>query len=385
MFEDAVCTFLKARDWMHVAALVHLLDMIYQKGLPPPQGVHDALLQRIRLHQSPAEAETNVFHLLRRWAPAILVDQPWERYWNDWLPDARVSVADAIGECSFAKRENQERAIALLLLLARDGRYAVRRSAYRALSRQSDESLYRFCVTAVHSIGQEGSLPTLELRKRGAEACAWIRSDQIFDEIYEQYATDPERSVLETVERMFAERRMRMEAALYLKAILGVSKGETHEILSAWRFGHALMRIGDDTCIRAIRAHMGSSPPPPNVRYCLAQIVEGMEESWRKTTQKWPEPWNFWEGAIQEGQGIISLGPGEDHRVRYTLWLQPAVNTTTSGAWGGIASLKDELDMFELSIEGAMLILPDGSRGAVQIRNNSLTDLTFSGIGPYPR
>jgi hypothetical protein len=57
------------------AALVNLLDMIYQEGIQPSQAVLDAFLERIRLHQSPAEAETNEFHLLRRWAPARLVDR----------------------------------------------------------------------------------------------------------------------------------------------------------------------------------------------------------------------------------------------------------------------------------------------------------------------
>jgi hypothetical protein len=176
-----------------------------------------------------------------------------------------------------------------------------------------------------------------------------------------------------------------MVAELYLKAILGVAAGDTHEILSVWSFGHALTRIGDDTCIRAVRTHMGSSALPPNVRYWLAQIVEGIEETWRTTTQKWPDPWSCGEGAIQPGQGTISIGPGAAHLVRYTLWLQPAVNTTTQGAWGGIASLKDESDVFEFSIDTATLILPDGRRGEVQIRNNSMSELTFSGKGPYPR
>ena len=53
---------------------------------------------------------------------------------------------------------------------------------------------------------------------------------------------------------MAAERRNRAGAKKCLSEVLRVSDGKTKEILSAWKFGQALGIVGDDSCIRAIRA-----------------------------------------------------------------------------------------------------------------------------------
>jgi hypothetical protein len=136
-----------------------------------------------------------------------------------------------------------------------------------------------------------------------AEACGWLEGvktedgSDAFEKLYQDLVTDWEKSVREAAERTWKERRKRLWAEQCLSIVMNVKCQTNEEILAAWRYGEALVRIGDDSCIRALREHLSEESLPPNARYWIQQIIEKMQENWRKTTREWPEPWFAWEGA----------------------------------------------------------------------------------------
>jgi hypothetical protein len=378
-FVEAVCLCVRDFDWIDAAGLLHFFGGLGGSQRQVPNEVKDALIDRIRSRQSRTSAETELFEILGQWDGEALVSQPWGLYWDDWLPDARAAFADAMGDLG---PEVRDRAVAHLLALTRDGMYAVRRSAYRSLGCISGESLVALCRACAFVEVPSGEVPApVELRRRGAEACSWLSDDQ-FTSIFEQFSYDPDRTVRETAFRMRSERQIRINSHACLSAVLSVNSGDTDEMLSSWRFGRALSLRGDDFCIRAIRKHLHARRLPPNVRHWLGQIMERIESNWTKVTQKWPEPWLAWEGAIEENRGKVIL-PGNDQvSVKYTLWLQPRLTSSRVGNWRGAAWSPDGSVIFDFGLFNAILVLADGRRGNIAVTVNSINQIQFVGNGP---
>ena len=382
LFIDAFCSFLRERDWMYVADLFNWIDRLWRTERSVPTKIRNALMDRIRSRQTPSTADPELFEFLERWDPESLASYTWSRHWDAWLPDARVALADVLGEIDSPGQETRDQAVEQLLALTKDGRYAVRRSAFRSLSRISPESLQALCELSQYSDQQSNTeQPPTDLRRRGAEACAWL-TDSEFRRSFDCFTTDPERSVRETANRMSAERRKRDAAKECLSAVLGVIDGKTEEVLSAWKFGQALGHIGDDACIRAIREHVGSRHLPRNVRHWLERIEERIEEGWRKATQKWPEPWLSWAGSIEEGEGQLIVPGDEPIAVHYTLFIQPAISPSVVGSWRGVAWSPDRSAAFAWMHDEAMIVFNDRRRGNIVIANNSFKQILFQGNGP---
>jgi hypothetical protein len=376
-FLPAVCTFAMTKDWIECAALVHALDYFY-KG-PHPRPVHrevlSALVARIRLRQSRSEADLELFDFLGRWDRDTLVREPWARDWDDWMADARVALADSLGSHGPYDGDAHDLAIGLLLSLTGDGAYAVRRSAYRSLSRLSADSLRAFCVASSDS-------PSWDQRRRGAEACGWLAAEA-YAVAYERFATDAEGPVRSEARRARKERRDRLDGERFLEVVLGCGGAGNAEVLRAWRYGHALQRVGDDSCLERLRAHVREQRLPGYVRHWLGLIEEGLEKRWREVTQKWPEPWLSLRGTIQEGRGTIRTGEAE-FGVRYTVWKQPALTPSEYHRWGGTAWSSVDSPIATLSFDEADLELSSGERGRILLTSLTWGQITFSGQGPYP-
>ena len=170
-FIEAVCSFLRDRDWMYAAELFHSLELLRKAELSVPTKVRDALMDRIRSRQTSSTVDLELFEFLGRWDPEMLARYAWNRHWGEWLPDARVALADALGEIDILGQEMRDQAVEQLLALTKDGRYAVRRSAFRSLSRISPDCLGGLCELSQYSDQEPNSeQPPKELRRRGAEA-----------------------------------------------------------------------------------------------------------------------------------------------------------------------------------------------------------------------
>ena len=107
-----------------------------------------------------------------------------------------------------------------------------------------------------------------------------------------------------------------------------------------------------------------------------------VEEGWQKATQKWPEPWLSWEGAIEEGKGQLILEEDEPITIRYTLSILPAISASGLRSWRGAAWPVDRSPNFCWMESEARIVLNDGRHGSVVITNNSIQRILFVGTGP---
>jgi hypothetical protein len=383
-FTPAIASLVRTLDWLSIPQVFETLR--YSHGEPNqsalPRAIKDALVERIREKQSRTFGETEIFRLLAELTPKELTQEQWRGFWDNWLPDSRAALADALGEANL-ESATRGGAISHLQSLTGDGQYAVRRAAYRGLARQSMDALYRLCLS--WSVASN-----VEVRQRVAEACGWLEGvntedgSDAFEKLYQDLVTDREKSVREAAERTWKERRKRLWAEQYLSIIMNV-KGQTNEeILAAWRYGEALVHIGDDSCIRALREHLSKESLPPNTRYWIQQIIEKMQENWRKTTREWPEPWFAWEGAVKKGRGKVQIPEEEMYEIEYSIWSQPASALSEKhrlDRWGGaIWPIPPTL----LRPGDGMVELEDGRQGRIIIKRIHGDTAIFVGTGPYP-
>jgi len=379
-FTSAVATLIETQSWHSAVQIIQQLKQIHGKSdhLPLPAEIKHALIERTKRHQKLTSAEIGIFSTLAELAPDAIAMESWENTWEDWLPDAKVALADALGEAVFANPISQEKAISLLLILMKSSIYAVRRSAYRSVAKISPITLQTICM----AWAQESPL---DLRQRAAEAISWIpvegSGQDAFKDLYYQLKTDQEKIIRQTSYRAWNERRERIWAQDYLSRVLAVQSDANQEVLSNWRYGKALSQLGDDECIKRLRSNLNTQIHPPHIKHWYRLLIEDLDKRWRKVTQKWPDPWTSWKGAIEEGIGIVITQNGERITVHYSIWQQPASTPLKKHLWGGAVWSEDCLlsadDKFTLKLE-------DGRRGKAVSTSIAFRSVHFEGVGHYP-
>ncbi len=378
---EAAAGLLRSGSWDHLFQAVAFLEKTHAgpRAARVPSQVIEALLLRIRQGQTSSSAELHLFSVAARLAPGALLREDWSRIWGDWMPDARSALADAIEEVESLSNVENERAVGLLLSLLRDGQYAVRRAAYRALARRNAPSLYGFCMAAATS-------SDVELRQRGAEASAFLRDTAEFEDVQARLQIDVERTVREAAHRAGGERQRSLWANEYLRRVQDVKTSDNAELLAAWPYGQALPRVGDDGVIRALQRSLAEPNRPPNVRYWVRSLVKEIEQGWRKVTENWPDPWLTWEGVVDEGRGTLVLPSEKDVEVQYSLWKRGPATPSDVGSWGGAAWSVDLTAFGELmgSSSELELRLGKGQVGTVLMTHYRSGILTFLGQGEFP-
>jgi len=382
LFDGAVAGFLLEKDW---AQATQLLDHVQRAqttahDLILTPHVADALIVRLYRQQNAFSGETDLISVALRLLPDRLVTEMTDRAWANWRPEARVALADALGEAAYSQPEATDRAVRTLQSLARDAHYAVRRAAYRGMACLSPQTLQALC--------EPGSkAPHRDVRQRAAEACVWLSdaSEQhdLFLRVFRALKADTEPSVREVATRAREERRERLWARAYVDCVRAVAGARTDnaDVLQAWAYGEALTRVGDDTTIRELRRHSADSHLPPHVRHWLRYIAKNVRKRWDDVTKKWPDPWTMIEGRLDAGQGEIELPDGGRQPIPYVLWSQPAQNLDAeSGAWGGIA------EYVPMGLPDVVtLYLHNGEQRPIIINTvNSSGSAEFTGNGPYP-
>jgi len=382
LFDGAVAGFLLEKDW---AQATQLLDHVQRAqttahDLILTPHVADALIVRLYRQQNAFSGETDLIAVALRLLPDRLVTEMTDRAWANWRPEARVALADALGEAAYSQPEATDRAVRTLQSLARDAHYAVRRAAYRGMACLSPQTLQALC--------EPGSkAPHRDVRQRAAEACVWLSdaSEQhdLFLRVFRALKADTEPSVREVATRAREERRERLWARAYVDCVRAVAGARTDnaDVLQAWAYGEALTRVGDDTTIRELRRHSADSHLPPHVRHWLRYIAKNVRKRWDDVTKKWPDPWTMIEGRLDAGQGEIELPDGGRQPIPYVLWSQPAQNLDAeSGAWGGIA------EYVPMGLPDVVtLYLHNGEQRPIIINTvNSSGSAEFTGNGPYP-
>lgn len=392
VFLEAVCDLLRKSDWIFAVQLLDELEAFGPSSpehLNPPDGfpeILSALIDRIRYKHTRTTAEVELFGVLARWSPGTFAAQKWRESSSDWLPDARVALANALGMLPPTPREERSRVIDNLFSLISDGQFAVRRAAYRGLAHHDGYLLRDFCDRGV-MIDRDvvlAQFPDLGNRRRAAEACAWLVEDDDFERIFARYAADPERSIREIASRSRRERWKRLNSMIYLNRLLEIRDGGKDEILDSWRFGRALIQIGDDATALALRRHLAAVKLPSNVVNFIRWVIEGVEAQWKKTAEKWPEPWLPTQGSVEHDDGKI-LADGREQPVLYTLWKQMSRAITPTFSWGGSVEIVGDFVVGLDTQKECDLVLKNGSRGKISITwFNSKGLYIFTGIGQDP-
>ncbi len=379
----AVTSLVEVESWESTIPIVWKLYEIHRgkKQLPFPSEIAEAFVRRIRQRQTQISAELGIFQIVAELVPERLAEEAWDNIWEDWLPDARAALADALGEATYVSIHAKTKAIALLRSLTGDGQYAIRRAAYRGLARQSTQSLRILCM-------MWSQASTLELRQRAAEAWAWLSDDNedshLETNVYQIVATDMEKAVRETVNRTRKERRKREWAKEYLARIRQIIGMTDAEVLAVWCYAQALMDVGDDTSIRILRTDLRTQSLPPHLRHWFQRIIKETNEHWEKAISKWPQPWRAWQGILEEGQGWLLLPNQQKIPMHYSLWQERATALSESSSWGGTLQINDGMLAFS-SAEEITFQLSDERQGKALIQTSiSKGSITIVGNGPFP-
>ena len=293
--------------------------------------IADALVDRIKSRMTKGMAEMALFEALRCLDPNRLVGESWDRYWGNWLPEAKVAFANEVAQSNLEEPGSIDRAIALLTALIGEGSYAVRRAAYRAMAKISPEALDHYC--------REWMAGSADGRRRAAEGAGWSETEgnyRLKTSGLARLLVDPERSVREAANRAVCERRNRSWADGYLEHVLAVRNCGNDEVLKAYRYGQALARVGDDNHKRRLEVHLATTDLPLHVRHWLRRLIKGIEKHWRDVTAKWPEPWFSWGGTVEELEGCLVFDNSPPINAHFSLWRKGQSSPSDRYSWGGV-------------------------------------------------
>jgi hypothetical protein len=368
-------------------AAFRVYGAVTQIGLDTPVVVIDAVVGRIRQRFRLNSVETSLFDVLASIAPDRLISENWAADWNSWLPQGRSVLCDAIGTIAREPAEMRGGAIVTLSALALDSTFPVRRAAFRAFSRIDPDALASTCRRWSRS-------DNVELRKRAAEATAWLPRQLVDDNTIEKIglAEDQERAVRKIAKDALRSRLQREWAELYLDRVLSVASGSNQALLSAYRFGRALTKLGDDDSRRRLAFHIASNKLSSNVVHWLNGLIKAIDNRWKQETRKWPEPWFASEGAVEELDGQVILQDGESYEAHFSLWCSWSTGPSETTEWGGVAYPANGLRWTNLSHEGYLkVVIPGRASAQAVVSYQSVLSpptrhiLVIHGSGVYPR
>ena len=343
--------------------------------------INKALVRRVLLNETEQRANPTFFADLALIAPQDFVDQRWEDVWYNWMPDSRVSIADAIP--LVARNPGLgSRAEDLLKLLILDDVFAVRRSAARAMAGLNAVGLSDWCDQALTS-------QSISRRRIAAETAGWlpIDSDETLDnEQLRSAARDPERTVRSASAKAREALRLRHWSNELRRRISVPSPDPNKWVREGYAASRALSHIGDDADIDELRALARDSGTPPNVAYWLSRTADAIQKAWNDRTSKWPGAWLPWQGALEQVDATLGL-LDQTLSVRTTLWLRRGEPGREPNAWGGVAwvSAGQGYSLWVGDGSGAAtLTIPGRTAVRVLLVATDGTKMVFTGNDHYP-
>jgi len=381
-YASAVCQIVRDAP---VDVVHHILGSLRFLGRKCPESIAFALADRCTAINSGAYTDTEFFEVLGKISPKVLLSLANGEQWRDWIAAGRAALCDTIAK--FPKNDEKTRiqAVASLVEFLRDPAYQVRRSGYRALSGVDTQILERICQAWKPS-------NDIDLRKRVAEAVEWLPSHSYPDTMIEELglAWDTERAVREIWKEVPIRRRQRELAVSYVDRLVTACRTSSDPVISEYRYGRALTKIGDDQAIAMLEEFIATTDLRPNVRHWLEKVVKETEKNWKLATEKWPEPWSTQRGAIEQIDGVITGPECEPRSVRLFLFCQYRTAPSNLGEWGGVAEFTDGRSSFAFDPGTTVEITIHGrSKAVATVFESSWTSnrsgkLTFSGRSDYP-
>jgi hypothetical protein len=332
-FDQAVVDLLGSQQWGSVDELTSHLVRTARRSpkLKIPEVIIDALVQRIYRMETHAFSEPRLFEYLAALAPNRLLREDWHGAWDDWSPQARSALAQALRGLRYGKHDRKERAIFFLLSLVLDSDYSVRRAALRGMAAVDPLMLYAACSSWIRS-------DDLDLKKRAAEAYAWITPGELgkqANEIHSLAISDPEPDVRRIAKQTWSDIMNAKRTRQYLRRLRKVQP-DSKSIFQVWCYGNALTHIGNDTTVEALKNLSYRDKLPIHLARWFEILAEDTEKHWKSVMDKRNEPWYTWDGIVSETHGFISVGdrPGA---AALRLWIKPATDPSMQTSWGGTA------------------------------------------------
>jgi hypothetical protein len=372
-FAPAVADLLRDGDW---TAVVRLAPFLRDAPRPALEPVISAILERIR-RAGPEMGEPDLVLLLADIAPDRVASESWSGMVG-WPPQVRARIAEALAR--HPSPDDLDRRMSLLLVLMGDGQYGVRRAAFKAMARLSLEGLRSVC-TAWALLTEANVQPAerpyaIDMRRRAAEGAAWLEPIPTEGPIAD-LAYDPEPEVRAAFARCKRERRERDWARGYLRNVLAVC--DDASLLTAWKYGRALARVGDDEVLERLEERRRQDLPP-GVHHWLGRLIKDLRASWDEVTRSWPEPWFARRGRLERVDALLGDDEASAQRVSCWLWRIPPADLVEQSVWGGWCadgSLSAEMQTLRVS----------GRRPATIIVTQAIGETGptyFVGSGPYP-
>lgn len=380
-YAPAMSVLLRTDDPRRTAPLAVAIQRVGTANLPE---VLEALVTRLHRMDDGHVAEPFLLELLGEVAPDRLVKTDWSHL-DRWLPQARAALADAVARVRADHlRIDCER---LLIRLACDGMFGVRRAAFRAYSELAPDAFTALAVGWATAEDDGG----IELRQRAAEAYRWVRSEDTVKSL-RALEWDPEPSVREAFTRAADERREAAWADAYAAKVL--SAAAPADVVRLWRYGSALVRLGDDQTISLLRTR-AQEDVPPNVRFWLDRIRKAVQSRWDDVVRKWPGPWFTRRGRYEVVNAVIQWADGSEAAARTHLWFAATDQPDGFSSWGGWAELDESslADSWKRAFGGtvgtgqdqlAVSGRPPADILVTRQFSGSGRLIVFSGNGPYP-
>lgn len=295
---------------------------------------------------------------------------------SSWL--RHLTTCQDIGRAAQSQPDRTTRAVELLEPLTHDAEYEVRRAAYRAWARCLPESLLKASQLWA-------AMPETNARLRAAETLAWFSTvDDSVDALAVRLGDDPEPAIRQAAEAALAERQEHAWSTNYLTHIKAFVQANRVDIPATYRYGAALTKIGDDETIRDLHQIAEQSTIPPNVQYWIHQLINKLQDRWKKTISSWKGRWlPVLEAVVEEGEGLLIHPSGPNHHVRYCVWRRVAPSASGIPSWGGIMTPETDFTLWGSSLS-VTLRFEDGREGQVWVPSFMGNDVEFLGESPYP-
>lgn len=378
-FADVLTSWITEGEWYEAEPIVeYLADRKRVSDEPIPPVIQRGLITRVIQRQQRNYAEREIIQQLDILAPELLLETDWPTHWNTWWSIARAALADAIGRAAQSQPGRTPRAIELLEPLTDDAEYEVRRAAYRACARCSVESLLK--------AGQLwAAMPETNARLRAAETLAWFSTvDDSVDALAVRLGDDPEPAIRQAAEAALAERQEHAWATNYLTHIKAFVQANRVDVPAIYRYGAALTKIGDDETIRDLHQIAEQSAVSPNVRYWIHQLINKLQNHWKKAVSSWKGRWlPVLEAVVEEGEGLLMHPSDSNRHVRYRVWRRAAPSASGIPSWGGIITPETDFTLWGSSLS-VTLRFEDGREGQVWVPFFMGNDVEFLGESPYP-
>ena len=386
IFHDAAKQVLEHGQGQAVHLLLQALDMAAPLREESLIELGRSAISRSRRVLARSFGETDNFPIIARLVPSEFLATDWENLWGDWMPRVRSALADALLEISNSDKRDTDRMLNLLEWLLSDSTYLVRRSAARSYSRIDQPRLEILCRRWMRA-GKS------DLRIRCAENAQWLPIDNwkhINNSILRDLLQDPEPSVRLAAKRSASELRTREWCASVLAQIKSGDRNDGEQWVSdCYCYGRAIVALGDDETIAALRDIRRDRNTPINVKNWLRHLTEDLEKHWREVTQRWPDSLLAWSGQLEELDTEFMIG---DRRFvsNISLWMRRQEEPTGLVSWGGgfvIPSTIERIQMF-LAPPSGPVSLSIAGRVPCQIwysGANEQGQVSFIGTGPYPQ